>query len=250
VRRREQPRAQLRRREVAARYAAGMYTLVIGNKNYSSWSLRPWILLHEAGIPFEERLLVFGDEAAWAPYRARVPTGKVPALLDGDRLVWDSLGIAEYLAERHAGVWPTDPDARAWARCTAAEMHAGFGPLRAQCSMNVGIRVRLHGVTPALARDVARVDALWTEGLTRFGGPFLAGATFTAVDAFFAPVVFRAQTYGLPLGPAAAAYAARVLDRPSMRAWDAAAIAETFRDPPHDADCRAAGEWTADLRAV
>ena len=149
--------------------------LFIGNKNYSSWSLRPWLLMRRLGIPFEEVLLRFGDEEAWAPFRARFPAGKVPALEDG-RLVWDSFAIAEYLAERYPGVWPDDPDARAWARCVAAEMHSGFATLRGTCGMNVGIRVRLREVTPALAADVARVDAIWTEGLTRFGGPFLAGA--------------------------------------------------------------------------
>ncbi|MDC3956499.1 glutathione S-transferase family protein [Polyangium jinanense] len=226
-----------------------MYTLYIANKNYSSWSLRPWILLLEAGIPFEERLLRFGDEAAWAPFRAMTPAGKVPTLLDGERVVWDSLAIAEYLAERHPSVWPRDEAARAWARSAAAEMHAGFGVLREKCSMNIGIRVRLHETPPALSRDVARISALWTEGLERFGGPFLAGDTFTAVDAFFAPVVFRWQTYGLHFGEAAAAYATRMLERPSMRRWYDEGIAETFRDLSHDEECRAAGVWTADFRA-
>ncbi|UQA56962.1 glutathione S-transferase family protein [Polyangium aurulentum] len=227
-----------------------MYTLYIANKNYSSWSLRPWILMQEAGIPFEERMLPFGDEAAWAPFRAFAPAGKVPALVDEGRVVWDSLAIVEYLAERHPAVWPRDTDARAFARCAAAEMHAGFGVLRAQCSMNIGIRVRLRETPPALLRDVERISALWTEGLARFGGPYLAGGTFTAVDAFFAPVVFRVQTYGLPLTEAAAAYAARMLDRPSMRRWYAEGLAETWRDEAHDVECRAVGEWTADLRAV
>jgi glutathione S-transferase len=226
-----------------------MYTLFIANKNYSSWSLRPWVLLHELGIPFDEHLLVFGDEAAWSAYRARVPSGKVPALMDGDQLLWDSFAIVEYLAEHHAGVWPADAAARAWARCAAAEMHAGFATLRAQCSMNVGIRVRLHEVGPALARDIARIDTLWCEGLDRFGGPFLAGPQFTAVDAFFAPVAYRVRTYGLPLSPAAASYAARLLDRPSMRSWESAALAETFRDVAHDEQCRGVGTWLADHRA-
>lgn len=226
-----------------------MLSLYIGNKNYSSWSLRPWLLLRALDIPFDERLLPFGDESVWAGFRALAPAGKVPALVDDGRLVWDSLAIVEYLAERHAGVWPTDPAARAWARCAAAEMHSGFGALRSQCGMNLGIRVRLHEVPPALAADVARVDTLWTEGLHRFGGPWLAGAAFSAVDAFFAPVAFRVQSYGLRLGPAAAAYAERLLAHPDMQAWAAAGLAETFRDPEHEAECRVAGEWTADLRA-
>jgi glutathione S-transferase len=226
-----------------------VYTLYIANKNYSSWSLRPWILMKEAGIPFEERLLPFGDEAVWAPFRALAPAGKVPTLVDGVRLVWDSLAIVEYLAERHPGLWPSDPDARAFARCAAAEMHSGFGILRAQCSMNIGIRVRMHEMPSALLREVGRISALWTEGLARFGGPYLAGETFTAVDAFYAPVVFRVQTYGLPLGEAAAAYAARLLERPSMRLWYDQGIAETSRDESHDEESRLVGEWTADFRA-
>ena len=225
-----------------------MLTLYVGNKNYSSWSLRPWLLLRALDIPFDERLLPFGDESVWAGFRALAPAGKVPALVDEGRLVWDSLAIVEYLAERHPGVWPADPDARAWARCAAAEMHSGFGALRSRCGMNLGIRVRLHEFPPALAADVARVDALWAEGLHRFGGPWLAGAAFSAVDAFFAPVAFRVQSYGLSLGPAAAAYADRLLAHPGMQQWAAAGLAETFRDAEHEAECRAAGEWTADLR--
>jgi glutathione S-transferase len=227
-----------------------VHTLYIANKNYSSWSLRPWILMQEAGIPFEERMLPLGDEAVWAPFRAFAPAGKVPTLFDEGRMVWDSLAIVEYLAERHPAIWPRDADARAFARCAAAEMHAGFGGLRAQCSMNIGIRVRLRETPPALLRDVERISAVWTEGLARFGGPYLAGGTFTAVDAFFAPVVFRVQTYGLPLTKAAAAYAARMLDRPSMRRWYAEGLAETWREEAHEAECRAVGEWTADFRAV
>src|SRR6185295_12474755 len=123
-----------------------MYVLYVGNKNYSSWSLRPWVLLRECAIPFEERLVPFADGSSHATYRSFSPTGKVPCLVDGGVVVWDSLGITEYLAERHAGVWPADPVARAWARCTAAEMHSGFGALRETCPMSCGIRVRLHSV--------------------------------------------------------------------------------------------------------
>jgi glutathione S-transferase len=209
-----------------------MYELIIANKNYSSWSLRPWALMTELGIAFRERLVQFPDHMAG--FQAGSPSGKVPCLVDGDTIVWDSLAIAEYLAERHAGVWPSESRARAWARCAAAEMHSGFGTLRDRCSMNCGVRAKLREVPPALARDVARIDQLWSEGLAKHGGPFLAGAAFTAADAFFTPVAFRVQTYGLALSEPAAAYAKRLLALPSMQAWYAAGIAETWREPGHE----------------
>ncbi|PTQ12152.1 glutathione S-transferase [Sphingomonas oleivorans] len=222
-----------------------MYELYIGNKNYSSWSLRPWLLMQQLGISFHERLVPFGDGA----FEAFSPSGKVPCLVDGPRLLWDSLGITEYLAERHAGVWPADPDARAWARCAAAEMHSGFGALRERCTMNLGIRVRLDAMPPSLAREIARIDALWQQGLDRFGGPFLAGSVFTAADAFFAPVAFRFMIYGIETSAPANAYAARLRMLGPMRAWYEAAIAEHWRDPEHEEEARRAGSWTADLRS-
>ena len=225
-----------------------MYTLHIGNKNYSSWSLRPWILMTQLDITFEERLVPFDDGGSWQKFRAFSPTGQVPCLHDGERVVWESLGIAEYLAERHSGVWPEDADARAWARCASAEMHAGFAALRNQCPMTVGLRVRLSERPAELARDLHRLAELWGEGLGRFGGPFLAGRRFTGVDAFFAPVAFRVRTYSLPLEGPAAAFAERVLELPGMRAWEAAALAEPWREAAHEAEIAALGECLEDLR--
>jgi len=173
----------------------------------------------------------------------------VPCLHDGDTVVWDSLAIAEYLAERHPPVWPGDAKARAWARCAAAEMHSGFTALRQQCSMHCGFRIRLNEISASLQSDLARLEELWREGLQRFGGPFLAGAQFTAVDAFFAPVAFRVQTYALPLGAAAAAYVERLLALEPMRQWQAAALLEPWRDAAHDEEARAAGTLLADHRA-
>jgi len=222
-----------------------MYVLHIANKNYSSWSLRPWVLMRERGIAFEERQHLFGDTPR--AFLSFSPSGRVPCLYDGARQVWDSLAIVEYLAERHPGVWPADEDARAWARSAAAEMHSGFSVLRDICTMNCGLRIRLHEVPAALADELVRTEALWLDGFTRFGGPFLAGAAFTAVDAFFAPVAFRAQTYGLALDPG---YVQRLLALPAMREWYAAALAETAREPGHEEEARLAGEWTEDLRAV
>ncbi len=226
-----------------------MYELHIANKNYSSWSLRPWVLLRELRIPFVEHQLFFGEASGWDAYRKISPTGKVPCLIDGDTVVWDSLSIAEYLAERHDGVWPSLGAARTWARSAAAEMHSGFDVLRSRCSMSCGVRVRLIEHPAALDRDIARVGTLWNEGLRRFGGPFLAGSAFTAVDAFFAPVAFRVQTYGLALDAAADAYVKRLLGLESMKEWYEAGIKETIRDLPHEKEIMQMGTVLQDLRA-
>ncbi len=226
-----------------------MYTLHIANKNYSSWSLRPWILLRELQIPFAEHMVPFHLAAEWEAYRRISPNGKVPCLTDEHLTVWESLAIVEYLAERHAGVWPAHAAARAWARSAASEMHAGFGELRNRCSMSCGVRVQLSTVTAALTADLNRISALWNEGLDRFGGPFLAGSSFTAVDAFFAPVAFRIRTYGLKLDPVSQGYVARVLELEGMRDWYAAGLQEPWRDAAHDADVSNSGQVLQDLRA-
>jgi len=227
-----------------------MYDLYIANKNYSSWSLRPWVLMRELAIPFNERMVLFEQGSSWEAFRAFSPTGQVPCLVDHGTVIWDSFGITEYLAERHGRVWPLDPPARAWARCAAAEMHSGFGALRERCTMNCGIRVRLDEIPLGLKRDIGRIGELWNEGMMRFGGPFLAGQSFTAVDAFFAPVAFRAQTYSLALDETSASYVARLLALPSMRSWQAAALAEPWREPGHEAEARRAGTWLEDLRTT
>jgi glutathione S-transferase len=226
-----------------------MYELFIANKNYTTWALRPWVLMRELSIEFRERQMRFVDGGSWSEFRAFSPSGRVPALHDGATVVWESLAIVEYLADRHAGVWPSDPIARAWARCATAEMHAGFSTLRERCTNSCGLRIELAEIPPALAADITRICELWNEGLARFGGPFLAGRAFTAVDAFFAPVAFRAQTYALPLDSTSAAYAARLLALPSMRSWYEAGIAETWREPVHEAEAHAAGTWLEDRRA-
>ena len=225
-----------------------MYTLFIANKNYSSWSLRPWVLMRTLGIPFEERLVPFGTCDAPHDFHVFSPNGKVPCLRDGTMVVWESLAITEYLAERHPGVWPQNPGARAFARCAAAEMHAGFGALRQVCSMTCGLRVRLQHIEPPLLADLKRLETLWQDGLARFGGPFLAGPTFTAADAFYAPVAFRIQTYRPPLAPAALAYAERLLTLPAMQQWYEAALAEPWRDEAHDRETLAVGAVMEDLR--
>jgi len=230
-----------------------VYTLYIANKNYSSWSLRPWLLLREVGIPFHERLEAFVEGpsgSSRARFLAFSPSGQVPCLHDGELRVWDSLAIVDHIAEAHPEVWPEDRAARAFARSAAAEMHSGFGQLRRWCTMSVGIRVRLHEeARGAIAADLARLQELWAQGLERHGGPFLAGPSFSAVDAFYAPIAFRWQTYGFPLGEKAADYARRLLSLASMREWERDALAETWRDAAHDAEAPKSGEIIEDLRA-
>jgi glutathione S-transferase len=227
-----------------------MYTLCIANKNYSSWSLRPWVLMHTLSLDFDELLIPFGAPGSAELFRKHSPTARVPCLHHGELRVWDSLAIVEYLAERHPGVWPADAVARAWARSAAAEMHSGFHALRNQCSMSCGQRVVLRQRTAELEADLDRLRALWTDGLSRFGGPFLAANTFTAVDAFFAPVAFRLQTYGIALDAACDGYAERLRALPAMREWYEAALREPWRDLPHERDVQAVAASITDLRQV
>ncbi|RKO80655.1 glutathione S-transferase [Pectobacterium parmentieri] len=225
-----------------------MYQLYIANKNYSSWSLRPWVLLKTLSIPFEEKQVVFAPGMAQPAFKAFSPTAKVPCLIDGETTIWDSLAITEYLAEQYPNIWPADAKTRAWARCAAAEMHSGFTALRNTCAMSCGVRVKLNEISPALSSDITRISELWQEGLTRFGGPFLAGKQFSAVDAFFAPVVFRIKTYQLPVSSEAVAYCEHLLALPAMQQWLQDALAETWREAAHEEDVTNAGEVIADFR--
>jgi glutathione S-transferase len=226
-----------------------MPTLHIANKNYSSWSLRPWVLMRELGVAFDEQMHYFGSNSSYEAFRAFSPTGKVPCLHDGETVVWDSLAIAEYVHERFAPVWPAVARARAWARSVAAEMHSGFATLRTQCSMSCGIRVKLHQIDAALQQDLDRLDEIIAFGLAEWGGSFLTGERFTAADAFLCPVAFRVQSYGLSLSQPSAAYMQRLLNLPSMREWYAAGLAETARHASHDSECEQYGVVTADLRS-
>lgn len=225
------------------------YTLITANRNYSSWSLRPWLLMKALGIAFTDRTVSFEANDNYARFRSFSPTGQVPLLMDGARPVWDSLGITLYLAERHPGVWPSGERERAWAVCAVAEMHGGFAALRHDCPMNVGVRVRPRPMRAALERDVARIRELWAEGLERFAGPWLAGSDFTAVDAFYAPVAWRVRTYGLDVGPMGQDWVERVIAHPAMQQWEAEALAETWRETAHEEELVAAGEIIADHRA-
>ncbi|MDC8774166.1 glutathione S-transferase family protein [Roseateles albus] len=210
--------------------------LLIGNKNYSSWSMRPWVLLKAFGIPFEEVKLRFDFTPDSAFYRALqpvTPTAKVPVLVEDDGFaVWDTLAITEALADMHPehAIWPRDARQRARARSLCAEMHAGFGKLRGLCPMNIDadlheVGAKLLSSEPGLRADLARMDTLWNEALAASGGPFLFGA-FGAADAYFAPVVMRVTRYGLPLSEQAAAYAQAIEQHPAVAAWVKDAMAE------------------------
>lgn len=223
------------------------YTLITANRNYSSWSLRPWLLMKALGIPFAERFEPFTKPDNYEDFRKFSPTGQVPVLIHGDRTIADSLAIALYLGERHEGVWPAEEEARVFAQGAVCEMHGGFGHLRNDCTMNVGVRVTPKPMSEGLSRNVERVRELLETGLARFGGPWLAGADFTAADAFYAPVAFRIRTYGLNVGEGQR-WVDHVLTHPAMRQWEAEALAEDWREEAHEAELAAAGVVTADYR--
>lgn len=213
-----------------------MRQLYIGNKNYSSWSMRPWVLLTQAGIPFEEVLVRFDAFDATSRFKqtigAQTPVGKVPVLVDDGFAVWDTLAIAETLAEQFPDkqLWPADRQARARARSVCAEMHSGFGALRSACPMNIEASLPTIGALalrdqPGVRADLARLVAMWSELLAQHGGPLLFGE-FTVADAYFAPVIMRIKTYALPVPPQVAAYIDRVCALPGVKAWIDGALAE------------------------
>ena len=213
-----------------------MLKLYVGNKNYSSWSMRPWVLLKQAGIPFEEVMVRFDSFDAGSAFKNTMaainPVGKVPALQDGELAIWDTLAIAEYVAEQFPDkqLWPTERTARARARSICAEMHGGFAGLRGDCPMNIEASLADTGALlmrdkSAVRSDLARIVAMWGALLQEHGGPMLFGA-FTVADAYFAPVCTRIKTYALPVPPAIAAYIERVCALPGVKAWIDGALAE------------------------
>lgn len=201
--------------------------LVIGNKNYSSWSLRPWLAMKVAGIAFsEERIPLYGPGSK-EKILAFSPAGKVPCLVDGDLRIWDSLSICEYLAEGNPSLWPKERAARAHARSISAEMHSGFQNLRTHMSMNIRKRFPGRGRTPEVLAEIERIAAMWSEWRSRYGAsdPFLFGQ-FSIADAMYAPVVLRFRTYEVELPPEARAYADAILALPALQEWMAAAASE------------------------
>ncbi|OOG51729.1 glutathione S-transferase family protein [Polaromonas sp. C04] len=222
-----------------------MLKLYIGNKNYSSWSMRPWVLLKQAGIPFQEVKVLFDSFDPGSNFKVTLdgvtPAGKVPVLLDGDFAIWDTLAIAEYVAEKfpEKKLWPQDPRARARARSICAEMHSGFAALRGSCGMNIEASLPHIGQLvwrdkPAVRADVQRLVSMWSELLAQHGGPLLFG-NFTIADSYFAPVCMRLKTYALPVPAEISAYVERVRALPGIKAWIDDALAEqdfrNFEEP-------------------
>jgi glutathione S-transferase len=205
--------------------------LVIGNKNYSSWSLRPWIAMKQIGLDFEEVVIPMAMPGTKAEMLKHAPTGLVPVLIDGDTVVFETIAILEHLNDRFpdAGLWPKDIATRAHARSIAAEMHGGFGALRRDCPMNIRRPVRKHIVSPEAAKHAERIDALWSDARTRYGkgGPFLFGH-FTNADAMYAPIVNRFHVYDLPRSKVAQAYMDAMMALPAWREWDKASRAEAW----------------------
>ena len=204
-----------------------MLKLVIGDRNYSSWSLRPWLAIKQAGLPFEEIFIRLRDAGTKVEILKYSPSGKVPCLIDGDTTVWDSLAICEYLAEIAPSLWPSDRATRAEARSISAEMHSGFGGFRHSMPMEIHASKPYDGRTAEGAADIARIIAIWENCLSRFAqrGPFLFGS-FSIADAMFAPVVWRFLTYAVELPPASRAWVETMCELPAMQEWRAGAVAE------------------------
>ena len=205
-------------------------TLIIGNKNYSSWSFRPWIALKAAGIPFKEHLIPLYEPGSREEILRHSPAGKVPVLIDGVATVWESIAILDYLAERYpaAHLWPDDAATRAHARSIAAEMHAGFQPLRKACPMNMWLPPKQRTIPDDAAENVRRINAIWFDCLSRYGGPFLFGAGFGAADAMYAPIVARFNSYGILVSPKCHRYMDAVMALPAWQEWTDAALKEKW----------------------
>jgi glutathione S-transferase len=211
--------------------------LIIGNKNYSSWSFRPWIALKAGGIAFDEEVIPLFAEGSKEKILAHSPAGKVPVLIDGATHVWESLAILEYAAEKfpNAGLWPSDPAARAHARAISTEMHAGFAALRTECGMTMWRPHLPKELSDDAKANIARIQALWTDTRARFGasGPFLFGR-FSAADAMFAPVVSRFETYAIGVTAPVKAYMQAMIALPAWQEWRRAALNESWVIPQYE----------------
>ena len=213
-----------------------MFDLYIGNKNYSSWSLRPWLLMKHFGIPFAEHMVSVAGREYNAALKPLAGNARVPCLHDDGFAIWESIAIAEYLAERHPQMWPADAKARARARSVSAEMHAGFVALRTAMPMNLKLKLKGKPAAPAVQRDIDRIAEIWVEARTQFAsgdGPWLFG-DFSVADAMFAPVAWRLHVYNVELPSVAAAWRDTVLAHPAMREWYSAALLETEAHAHYD----------------
>lgn len=213
-------------------------TLIIGNKNYSSWSMRPWVAMTAFGIPFQEVRVLLDQKDTSSKIAEYSACGRVPVLLAGEMTIWDSLAICEYLAEQFPDkhLWPQDVAARATARSVCAEMHSGFAGLRTAMSMNIKAQLPGRGRTAAAQADIGRISEIWEECLSRFGHHQFLFGDFSIADAYFAPVVMRFRTYGVSLAPALNAYCERVQAHPAVARWITEALAETEVAAKHDAE--------------
>ena len=213
-----------------------MVDLYIGNKNYSSWSLRTWLLMKHFGLPFTEHMVSVAGRDYNATLKPLAGNARVPCLHDDGFQVWESIAIGEYLAERHPQMWPADAKARARARCISAEMHAGFVALRTAMPMNLKLKLKGKPSSPEVQRDIDRVLEIWEEARTQFAtddGPYLFG-DFSVADAMYAPVVWRLHIYNVPLPPVAAAYSEAMRAHPAMREWYEAGIRESEAHAHYD----------------
>ncbi len=214
-----------------------MLKLVIANKLYSSWSLRPWLVMRAFAIPFEELVIPLRTPESRGRVLEVSPSGKVPALIDGDMTIWDSLAIIEYLADANPSlqIWPRERMARAHARSISCEMHSGFQALRQACPMNLGTKFATPEIGEAVKLNVERIEAIWDEARSRFAGsgPYLYGE-FSAADAMYAPIVTRLETYSMPVGKQTRAYMETVLAHPELMAWREAALIEPWTIADYD----------------
>ena len=215
-----------------------MATLIIGNKNYSSWSLRPWVLMEMLGMPFVEHLEPFEGSDNYDRFREFSPSGKVPCLVEDGITIWDSLAVVERLAEIDPRVWPEAIAARAFARSVSCEIHSGFTAVRAACPMICRTQFRFQEASPAVDRELARLDELIAQGLETFKGSFMAGGQFTAVDAFLCPIAVRVSGFQLPLSLSSLDYCARLLALEPMQRWISEARAEPWVDEQEELTAR------------
>lgn len=208
-----------------------MQTLVIANRLYSSWSLRPWLVMHAFNIPFTEVVIPLRQSTSKAELAKYSPSGKVPALIDDGLVIWESLAIIEYLAECNSdvGIWPSGREARAHARAISNEMHGGFMPLRQGCPMNLGAKFKTPDISESMRANIDRIESIWATTRARYGGrgPYLFG-TFCAADAMYAPVATRLDTYQIPVKSETRDYIDTILAHPSFRAWKEAALREPW----------------------